>query len=408
MKKRIISITIFLFLIFFIYNVKASVRYTATSVNTNYETYKNAMNEMANLKCDDTLYNQVTVDKCNSLALKKSTSLSHLFNAKNNDESLINDEINKVLEDNSTECNTVFSTEIQDILKKAFLLFYIAGPILLMLYGSLDMINAIIAGDEKKRKSLFTRFVKRCIALVLLFASPVIVSLIVHLFGADKYTANVYSCIYEGKKVTISYTPVISKKKGKDSEEKASSGAAEGIIKGAEELKKVTSDKKWTYACKGATTVLKNYRNNVTSTVCCADGVAAALVLGGVYDEETIANTKKLTLGKCGTYGGNNESATGLQAFLITQGWIRIENPSDLEPGDVVFFNPQTDTNFECIEKEGTRRAGHVEIYAGDGKTYNWGGNTSIQSAGAQNRVFPTSGKNSFIAGYRAPEGLEK
>ena len=138
----------------------------------------------------------------------------------------------------------------------------------------------------------------------------------------------------------------------------------------------------------------------------CADGVAAALVLGGVYDENTIANTKTLTKDKCGNYGGNNESATGLQAFLITQGWIRIENPSDLEPGDVVFFNPQSDKNFECIEKEGTSRAGHVEIYAGDGKTYNWGGNTSIQSQGAQNRVFPTSGKNSFIAGYRAPEGL--
>ena len=43
------------------------------------------------------------------------------------------------------------------------MLFYIAGPILLLLFGSLDLTQSIVAGDEKRRKALMTNFVKRCI-----------------------------------------------------------------------------------------------------------------------------------------------------------------------------------------------------------------------------------------------------
>lgn len=220
MKKRIISITIFVIMVMsFIFGVKAKTEYTAASVNENLEKYRNAINEMTTLKCNNELYNQITVDKCNSLSLKKANALAYLFNARQSDESLMTDEIEKVLEENSSECNTIFSNELQDIVKKAFLLFYIAGPILLILFGTLDMTNAIIAGDEKRRKALFTKFVKRSIALILLFATPAIVNLLVNIFGAKKYSESSYTCNYEEKQLTLVYTKRQIIKKGGNSED---------------------------------------------------------------------------------------------------------------------------------------------------------------------------------------------
>ena len=402
MKKRIINITIFIFLLLVCINAKASARYTAASVNQYREIYKNAVQEYEENNCNGTLYSQTAVDKCNSLNLKKTNALSYIYNARENNKDLVDEETEKILEENGKECSTVFSTEIQDLIKKMFLMFYVAGPILLILYGSLDMVNAIVAGDEKKRKALFVKFVKRSIALVLLFMSPAVVNLLVNIFGADKYTANVYTCVYEEKQITISYTPVVSKGNYNNF---GDTTLGEAIVQGAAEINKMGAEMGWTYNCVGATKVLNNLRNKKKATVCCADGASAALVLAGIFTEEDIANTKSLTKDSCGGYGGNNESATGLQAFLITQGWTKISKIEDLQPGDIVFVRPMNDVNFSCIKNQGTKRAGHVEIYAGDGKVYNFGNTNDIKTMGPHKRTYSYNGEYAFVAAYRVPTG---
>lgn len=402
MKKRIINITIFIFLLLVCFNAKAASRYTVSSVIKYREKYLNAVQEYNENNCNSNLYSQTDVDKCNSLNLERINALSYIYNAKESNPDLVDRDTEKILEENGKDCSTVFNEDIQDIIKKAFLMFYIAGPILLILYGSLDMINAIVAGDEKKRKALFVKFIKRSVALILLFASPAIVNLLVSLFGADKYTANVYTCVYEEKQVTISYTPVISK--GNYTSE-GDAFLGEEILKGAAEVNKAGVDNGWSYNCVGATRVLSNIKNKTKSTVCCADGVSAALVLAGIFNEEDIANTKTLTKDSCGGYGGNNESATGLQAFLITQGWIKVSRIEDLQPGDVVFVRPMNDVNFACIRSQGTKRAGHVEIYAGDGKSYNFGKTSDINTMGPHKRTYSYNGEYAFIAAYRVPVG---
>jgi hypothetical protein len=401
MKKRILSITIFIFLMLVSFNVKAASRFNSETVRINYDIYTNAKAEMERLKCNSSLHSQYMVDKCNTLELQKSTALSYMYNAREKDKSLVDDNVERALEENGQECSTVFSDKMQDILKKAFLAFYVAGPILLILFGSLDMISAVIAGDEKKRKALYIKFIKRSVALVLLFVSPVLVNVIVSLFGADRYSANIYTCVYEERKVTLSYTKVISKgnyENGEDSTE-----LAKKIVEGAAEINKVGAEQGWTYRCAGAVNVLANYRKKNKATVCCADGASAALVLAGIYDESDIANTRALTKDLCGGYGGNNESATGLQAFLITQGWIKISKIEDLQPGDIVFVKPMSDVNFACIKGQGTSRAGHVEVYAGDGKVYNFGNTKDISTMGPHKRTYSYTGASAFIAAYRVP-----
>ena len=226
MKKRILSITIFLLSFFVICGVKAAPEYDAAGVNTNYQRYQDAVNEMSSLNCSSTLYNQTIVDRCNELELQKTTSLSYIYNANEYDDDLVSGEAQNVIDSNSSQCSTLFSSEFQEAINKVFLLFYIAGPILLILFGSLDLTKAIVAGDEKKRKALYVSFVKRSIALALLFAAPVLVNLIVNAFSVRKLSGNKYTCSFTAKKLTISY---VSRKRASGG--KGSYGPSTGSIK---------------------------------------------------------------------------------------------------------------------------------------------------------------------------------
>lgn len=206
MKKRIISITIFVLSLILIFSVKAADKqYTEADVNLKYAEYKNAVSEYSANNCEGTLYTKIEVNKCNSLGLTKSQALTYLFNAREYDKSLISDEINSVLEANSSSCSSIISSTLQEAINKIFILFYIAGPILLILFGSVDLTSAIVAGDEKKRKAAYRKFIRRAIALALLFAAPVLVNILVNTFGLKERAGNKYACSYSQKKVTVSY-----------------------------------------------------------------------------------------------------------------------------------------------------------------------------------------------------------
>ena len=61
----------------------------------------------------------------------------------------------------------------------------IAVPIGLILFGTIDMAKAVIAGDEKKMKEAQKPFVKRIVSAVIVFLIPYIVSVVVGLVTSN-------------------------------------------------------------------------------------------------------------------------------------------------------------------------------------------------------------------------------
>ena len=55
----------------------------------------------------------------------------------------------------------------------------IAVPIALILFGTIDMAKAVMAGDEKKMKEAQKPFVKRIISAVIVFLIPYIVTVVI-------------------------------------------------------------------------------------------------------------------------------------------------------------------------------------------------------------------------------------
>ena len=61
----------------------------------------------------------------------------------------------------------------------------IAVPIGLILFGTIDMAKAVIAGDEKKMKEAQKPFIKRIVSEVIVFLIPYIVSVVVGLVTSN-------------------------------------------------------------------------------------------------------------------------------------------------------------------------------------------------------------------------------
>ena len=96
---------------------------------------------------------------------------------------------------------------------------------------------------------------------------------------------------------------------------------------------------------------------------CCATYVSWVLQEAGYITEEEHTN-----------------GAGQIRNLLVSKGWIQITSVSELEPGDVLYYQ------------------GHVEIYAGDGKVYNAGSGYSIRGASPAG-----NGIKSLVCGLRAP-----
>ncbi len=63
-----------------------------------------------------------------------------------------------------------------NLVQELFSLIMLLGPILLIVYGTLDFAKAVLSGDESALKKAGTNFGKRILALILLFLIPFIVS----------------------------------------------------------------------------------------------------------------------------------------------------------------------------------------------------------------------------------------
>lgn len=75
-------------------------------------------------------------------------------------------------------------------------IFQIGIPILLILFGSIDLGKAVISSDDKAIKESTSKLIKRCVAAIAIFFVVTIVTLITNLIAdnaGDEYGASSWS-----------------------------------------------------------------------------------------------------------------------------------------------------------------------------------------------------------------------
>lgn len=95
-------------------------------------------------------------------------------------------------------CNSYLDITIDEKIANAtrivVLVIQIVIPILLVIFGSIDFVKAVVAQKEDEIKKGQQTFVKRIIAAVIVFFIVAIVKLIVG-FGAGKKSTNILNCV---------------------------------------------------------------------------------------------------------------------------------------------------------------------------------------------------------------------
>lgn len=102
----------------------------------------------------------------------------------------------------------------------------------------------------------------------------------------------------------------------------------------------------------------------------CASLVSYSLYDSGIYTAYEVNHVANSSITR------NINSANSMAKFLISKGWKVITKAKDLQAGDVIFEDKSGKPAVKVGGK--THHPGHVEIYAGNGKSYNTGG-TAVQ-----------------------------
>ena len=127
-----------------------------------------------------------------------------------------------------------------------------------------------------------------------------------------------------------------------------------------------------------ATITSKNKQKKIS----CATLVNAALYKSGLYSAADIN-------------GHSINSAWQTAKYLRDKKWKLITNTNKLEPGDVLFFYRAEKDPLSIPGMKKAQRPGHVEIYAGNNKVYNSGGDGYLKV------ITSSFNSKSFIFAYR-------
>ena len=207
MKKKIIGFLIFIFCIFFNLNVVSAK--TCAEIDKDINKYNEVKDKLSTLDCskvDDT----TIVNQCNKYNLEKNTVLSEIYRI-NESKPSCSAQISKIetiLKENESNCGKIFDDTIDKWISFIMGLFYIIGPILVIVFGTLDFGRATISSDANALKKATNKFYKRLLALVFLFLSPLLTNFIISIntsgynLSGDAYSCN-YSTIWARKNIQI-------------------------------------------------------------------------------------------------------------------------------------------------------------------------------------------------------------
>ena len=294
------------------------------------------------------------------------------------------------------DCNSSLGTCCNDysiaifiaIIKNAIEVIQIIVPILLIAMSMVQLFKMLTSSDPRDKKgvkSLTNKFV----AAAIVFFLPIFANIVISLVGEGVNTGglDVIKCYKESsstvevmnrtrtryiKKETNNKEPVKVTFDGKDVAEGSdgvnpndretkyknrgssagglASGSAQGIIDGAEKVHTMYEQQGWTYSVGGDLfwNDIERSTNNPNKVSCCATLIGSALYVGGVLSEQELNSF-------------NYNYVPSFDSYLESHNWIRINNYSDLQAGDIVIM------------------PGHVQLYAGNGTWYNAGSTSAIQ-----------------------------
>jgi len=109
------------------------------------------------------------------------------------------------------DCTSFFGNEdagqtflsIIGIARTVVRILQILVPIALIIWGSIDLGKAVIAGDEKAIKEAKKPFIQRVIAAVIVFLIPWLVGLVIDLVGSQEW----HECWVEAKSYGLKTLP---------------------------------------------------------------------------------------------------------------------------------------------------------------------------------------------------------
>lgn len=212
MKNKKITIVLLLLATFF-FSINSVKAYSCAEIQKNIDKYNEIKEELSKLDCTITNDEKV-VNSCNSLRLNKNAILTNIYHSKDDSNKCdnIKNSVDDILKENENDCGTVFNGDLKKFTNKVMNLFYIVGPILLILFGTLDFSRATVSGEKDALNKAGKKFSKRLLATILLFLSPVIVNIIISLntsgydLKGDAYVCNYTNAVYK-KEYKIKYTP---------------------------------------------------------------------------------------------------------------------------------------------------------------------------------------------------------
>ena len=294
------------------------------------------------------------------------------------------------------DCNSSLGTCCNDysiaifiaIIKNAITVLQIIVPILLIAMSMVELFKMMTSSnpeDKKGIKGLTNKFV----AAAIVFFLPILANITISLVGEGVNTKglDVIKCYKESsstvevmnrtrtryiKKETKNKEPVKVTFDEKDIAEGSDGvnpndreakyknrggsggslvgGSAQGILDGAEKVHTMYEQQGWTYSVGGDLfwNDIERSTNNPNRVSCCATLIGSALYVGGVLSEQELNSF-------------NYNYVPSVDSYLESHNWIRVNNYSDLQAGDIVIM------------------PGHVQLYAGNGTWYNAGSTSAIQ-----------------------------
>ena len=197
MRKRYICVLILIFCLFLnITNVSAKTCAEIDITINKYNDIKKQLSELDCTKVDDT----AIVNKCNNLNLQKTNILSEIYRINENEKQCSTQlsQTESILKENESECGIVLGDTLNKWVNAVMGAFYIIGPVLVILFGTLDFGKATISSEKDALKKASNKFFKRLGALILLFLSPILTKLIISLNTSGEYLeGDAYSCEYK-------------------------------------------------------------------------------------------------------------------------------------------------------------------------------------------------------------------
>ena len=300
MNKKVLCI--FLFFITFLIGINNVHAVTCADIDEKIELYNYHKQQLDGVDCTDTSDENI-VAVCNDSKMAKNAIVIELMRL--NDNGSICDskkaEVNEIVEENKDSCTKVLDETFTDFVNKVLLLFDIIGPILLVVFGSLDYAKAVVSSDQELMKKANKRFLSRLTATILLVLAPVLTNLILSFNTSDyQLSGNSYSCEYTYSAYFKNWNIVYKPKQKKTSRTSSSSSAAIGgtNVDGYTIFKQ--GDPQW-----GEKRLLMSSSHTIHTAGCALTSVAMAIVNSGVETTEGInPGTLNDILVKNGAYSG--------------------------------------------------------------------------------------------------------